>query len=317
MAFSEELREFAATVSNWGRWGEEDQLGCGNFLTAEAALRGARSIQSGEAISLAVNLDSKGIQVGQPAGRVNASLSFSSLHERDAKAPGIWLGCDDLFTMSTCAATHIDCLSHISYDGLLYGGKPKDLITAEGATWCGAETLKPISTRGILVDLLRQEDADILESGYSIDAADMDRAYELAGLEPQPGDIVCVRTGEIRDYFAGNRYKYAVGEDGSSWQKIGLSLSATKWFHEHDIAGAFLDNYHYEVMPPSTGNWDDLLVVHMIQLRDMGFLQGQNWNFEGLAEACHRDGRMDFHLVAVPEPLVGATSAPVAPVALR
>ena len=70
-------------------------------------------------------------------------------------------------------------------------------------------------------------------------------------------------------------------------------------------------------MPPESGNWDDLLVVHMLQLRDMGLLQGQNWNFEALAERCADDGVAEFLLLAAPEPIVGATSAPVVPVAVR
>ena len=90
-----------------------------------------------------------------------------------------------------------------------------------------------------------------------------------------------------------------------------------EWFHRHDVAGAFVDSYTYEVMPPESGNWDDLLCVHMVQLRDMGLLQGQNWNFEQLAVACAEDQRYDFLLVATPEPIVGATSAPVSPVAVR
>ena len=49
----------------------------------------------------------------------------------------------------------------------------------------------------------------------------------------------------------------------------------------------------------------------------MGLIQGQNWDFEQLAAACAADGRHDFMLVASPEPIVGATSAPVAPVAIR
>jgi hypothetical protein len=62
-------------------------------------------------------------------------------------------------------------------------------------------------------------------------------------------------------------------------------------------------------------DWSDCLAVHMIQLRDMGLLQGQNWDFEDLAVACEEEQRWSFLLVAAPEPLVGASSAPVSPVA--
>jgi hypothetical protein len=49
----------------------------------------------------------------------------------------------------------------------------------------------------------------------------------------------------------------------------------------------------------------------------MGMTQGQNWNLEELAAACAEDDRWAFFLSAPPEPVVGGTGAPVAPVAIR
>ena len=74
MAFSEELRELAERVSNWGRWGDDDQAGTGNLLTPDAARRGASCVVDGAAFPLALPLlgEGKGVQVGQPAGRLNA-----------------------------------------------------------------------------------------------------------------------------------------------------------------------------------------------------------------------------------------------------
>ena len=51
MAFSEELRELAQRISNWGRWGDDDQRGTGNLLTPEAARRGAESVVDGTFVS--------------------------------------------------------------------------------------------------------------------------------------------------------------------------------------------------------------------------------------------------------------------------
>ena len=54
----------------------------------------------------------------------------------------------------------------------------------------------------------------------------------------------------------------------------------------------------------------------MLHLRDMGLIQGQNWDFEALSVECADAGQWTFLLAAAPEPLVGATSTPVAPVAV-
>lgn len=314
MPFSPEARELAQKVSNWGRWGDDDQVGCGNLLTAEATARGLAAVRTNERISLAVDLVEEGIQMGQPAGRFNAVVTPTSLNERDKMAPGIWFGTDDMVSMSTCAGTHIDGLCHVGYDDQLYGGRPSSTIGARnGATWCGVEHLPSIVTRALLVDVPRVRGVDILPAGTAVTAADLDAAIDGAGITVESGDVILVRTGDITFYLAGDRRRYAVGEN---WQCTGLGATCIEWFADRDVAGVFSDTYTYEVMPPESGNWDDLLVVHMIQLRDMGLLQGQNWNLEDLAVACAEQNRIDVLLLAAPEPIVGATSAPVHPVAV-
>lgn len=315
MALSEEVRELGQKLSNWGRWGDDDQIGCGNFLTSAAIARGAACVRTGKTFSLALDLRADGVQVGQPAGRFNPVLTFTALNERDKMAPGIWKGTDDLVTMSTCAGTHIDALSHISYDDLLYGGRSTSSIgAATGATWCGAEQLPNIVTRGILLDIARLHGVDRVADGHAVTASDLDGALAATGLTVESGDVICVRTGDVGWYLDGDRRRYAVGKD---WKTVGLGFSCVEWFAEREVAGAFIDTYTYEVMPPESGNWDDLLAVHMVQIRDMGLLQGQNWNFEALATDCAADGVWEFLLVAAPEPIVGATSAPVVPIATK
>lgn len=312
-----DLAELADRVRNWGRWGDDDQLGCGNLLDDESARRGVAAVRSGHRVPLAVDLRADGIQVGQPARRFNPILAVTSLNERDRFAPGIWEGTDEIVTMSTCAGTHVDALAHVSYDGLLYNGVPTSEVTAQyGAGRLGAERLPAISTRGVLLDVARAKGVDGLDQvdqGYAITGDDLDEAADAAGVEVRPGDVVLVRTGEMRHYLAGDRKRYAVGRD---FQLPGLSVRSVEWMRRHDVAGAFTDTYAYEAFPPSQPDWSDCLAVHLIQIRDMGLLQGQNWDLEALSVACAERGSGAFLLTAVPEPLVGAASAPVAPVAL-
>ena len=272
-------------------------------------------MRRGESFSLAVDLKREGIQVGQPVTRHNPILTPTSLNERDQFAPGIWKGTDDLLTMSTCAGTHIDCLSHVSYDDELYGGKPIDQITAAGgAAWCGAEKLNDIVTRGILLDIPRFVGEEWLDPGFSISGEMLESATNAVGIQIESGDVALVRTGDIRHYFEDRRDRYAKGEE---WNLVGLAPDVAEWTHANNIAGCFVDTYAYEVFPPPTGNWDDLLALHLVHLRDMGMLQGQNWNFEELAEDCETDDVYECMLVAAPEPIVGATSAPVVPLAIK
>ncbi len=317
MAIPEVLAELSSKVSNWGRWGDDDELGCGNLLTDASALRGVRSVRSGKRIGLAGDLRADGFQIGQPARRFNPILTYTSMNERDQFAPGIWEGSDDIVTMSTCAGTHMDALCHISYDDLMYNGVPKTEITVSaGARKLGAEKLPDIVTRGVLLDIPRirgVEGLDELAPGYAITGDDLDEAAEHAGVKIEPGDVVLVRTGEMRHYRAGDRDRYALGVD---FQLPGLSAYSVEWMHRNDVAGAFVDSYAYEAFPPTQADWSDCLIVHMAQIRDMGLLQGQNWDFEDLSVACADQQQWTFLLTAAPEKLVGASSTPVAPVAI-
>ncbi|MCB1255521.1 MAG: cyclase family protein [Microthrixaceae bacterium] len=317
MGLPDHLVELAQKVSNWGRWGDDDELGCGNLLTAEATRRGVEAARSGHTVDLTVELKLDGIQIGQPAKRLNPIITFTSMNERDTFAPGIWAGSDDLLTMSTCAGTHVDALSHVAYEGYFYNGIPSDTISANsGATKLGAEKLPQITTRGVLLDLPLLKGVaglDEVEPGYSITGEDLDAAAEMAKVDIQSGDVVLVRTGEMRHYRAGDRNRYALGVN---YQLPGLSAYSIEWMHDNDVAGAFVDSYAYEAFPPTQADWSDTLIVHMLQIRDMGLIQGQNWDLEDLAVACADHGQWDFLLVANPEPLKGATSTPVAPMAI-
>lgn len=315
MAFSEDLRQLSDRVRNWGRWGDDDERGTLNFLGPEATLRGSACVQSGKTFSLAVDLKADGIQVGQPANRYNPILSVNSLNERDKFAPGIWFGTDDLVTMSTCAGTHIDGLTHVGYDDQFYGGKPSSTNSAaKGASWAGVEKYGPIVGRAILFDIARHLGVDRLDAGHGVTPTELDGCLHTAGLTLETGDICLIRTGDMQYYKEGERRRYAVGQD---WKLPGIHPDCIEWFFDHEVAAVFTDTYTFEVFPPPSGNWDDLLAVHMLHLRDMGLVQGQNWDFEALAADCAEDNRYAVMLVAGPEPLVGATSAPTVPVAIK
>ncbi|AGF64162.1 hypothetical protein SHJGH_4498 [Streptomyces hygroscopicus subsp. jinggangensis TL01] len=119
--------------------------------------------------------------------------------------------------------------------------------------------------------------------------------------------VVLVRTGQVRVYLAGDKHGYGHPSPG-------LSVRCPEWFHARDVAAVANDTLTFEVFPPEI---EDLwLPVHALHLVEMGMLQGRNWNLEELSTACGGTGRYTFLLSAMPEPFVGATGTPVAPVAI-
>jgi kynurenine formamidase len=309
-----DIAELGARVRNWGRWGDDDQIGTLNLIDDAAVRRALGSATSGRRFSLALPLSVDGPQMGFIPGRENPSHDMIALHQRAqrgeaGRAPGAPEWNDDSFTMGTQASTHWDGLAHAAYDGHIYNGFPAASVTDAGASRCGIERVGPLVTRGVLLDVARARGVDRLDPGHALTPDDLDAAVELARTEIEPGDVVLIRTGHIQLFFAGDRVTYGASAPGPS-------LDTVEWFHTHDVAAVVTDNLIFEVFP---GTRDDeiLLPVHFVHLVDMGLTQGQNWNLEELAADCAEDGRSTFLLSAPPEPLVGGVGSPVHPVAVK
>ena len=310
MPLPPELRELSARVSNWGRWGADDQRGTLNLIDAAAVQRGAACVRRGATFSLSIPMHVTGPQTDGPGapGRLNPTLRMKYVNVSFTGDPADFTTTDDIVEMSLQAATHIDALSHAGYEGLLYNGVPASVITDEGATKLGIEHTGPIVTRGVLLDVARARGIDHLDAGDVIDADALDAALAATGLRVEPGDALLVRTGQMHHLEVDARDDYRI-------KAPGFGVSAVEWFHDHDLAMVANDTYAFEIYPPE--HPEAMMAVHMLDLRDMGLTQGQLWFLDDLAADCANDGAWEFLLSATPLPVVGAVSGMVAPVAVK
>jgi kynurenine formamidase len=307
MPLPPEWAELATKVRNWGRWGDKDERGTQNLIDADALRRGLDLVADGHHLSLAIPLDEKSPQQGGAPGRIAPLRTMLAVNQTYTGLAGDVAFNDDTVVMAMAAGTHIDALAHATYDGQMFNGFPADKVSAaRGATWCGADKLGPIMSRGVLLDLPAVKGVERLEVGYAVTAEDLDAAAEHARVTVQSGDVLLVRTGHMQHFHAGDTHAY-------NHDSPGLSTLTIEWLHAHDVGAAFADTYVYEVWPPQ--DWAAMMPVHMIHLRDMGLIQGQNFDFEGLAAHCGETGRHEFLFSAHPEPFTNACSAPVNPVA--
>ena len=74
MGFPADVLDLAARVRNWGRWGDDDELGTLNLIDDEARRRGLACATTGRALSLALPLSKDGPQMGFVPGRINPEL---------------------------------------------------------------------------------------------------------------------------------------------------------------------------------------------------------------------------------------------------
>lgn len=236
-----EIIELAAKVSNWGRWGDDDELGCGNLLTDETARR--RRIGAQRSADLA----RRGPQgrwhpgAGQPARRYNPILTVTSLNEARQVRSG-HLGRHRRPSHDVDLRGHTSMLSATSPTArFLYNGVPTSAVSAQyGATKLGAEKLPQIVTwsaprhRPHEGRRCPRRDRTGPRSPLLTSAA-----CERAKVTPQEGDVILVRTGRMRYYHAGDRQR--CGRHG---------VLPARSVGRHDLVdltstsqGAFVDTY--------------------------------------------------------------------------
>ena len=309
MTTEEEVRSLGRELSNWGRWGAEDELGTLNFITPEAVRRAAATVRRGVRISLALPLDENG--PARPGGiRSNPRHEMTAAGDGSTEMGPMGLGAgytDDVLHLYLQCASQWDSLAHIHYDGFLYNGFPACSVTQSGATHNSiTASASHFVGRGVLLDVARHRGVPWLDPGEGIGGAELDAVAEAQAVELLSGDIVLVRTGLMRSWHENGDWK-------TFWRpQPGIQLDVARWLYGHEVAAVAADNTAVEQM----GRTFDV-PLHMVALRDMGLCFGELWDLEELAEDCAADGVYEMLLSAQGLRVTGGVGSPVNPVAMK
>ena len=285
------------TLSNWGRWGDDDQLGALNLITHQVTARAAATVRTGRTVSCARPLDTVS-SADNPAPVAH--------HMTGTATEGMGA---DYFAIAShgFATSHIDALCHIFHDGKLYNGYPAETVTAHGATKLGIHRLRDgIVTRGVLLDIPARRGVDALAPGEPVFPEDLEAAEERAGLTVRPGDALLVRTGRWqwrREHGAWNVGQLAAG----------LDASCLSWLRERDVATLGSDGVS-DVLPSRVEGVG--MPIHTVAIVAMGIHLLDNLDLEGLAVACREEARWEFLFTVAPLVLRRGTASPVNPIAL-
>jgi kynurenine formamidase len=202
------------------------------------------------------------------------------------------------------SGTHIDALCHQAEDLRLYGGVEIDarVQTSQGFTALGAETIEPLVTRGILLDVARQRGVDRIGTGDPITGEDLEAAERDQGVAVGEGDVVLLRTG-----------------NGAFWQDPavylqagGASASASSWLASRGVRAVGADNVAWDEVGVVDPDLKVTLPGHVILLVHHGIYIIENLYLEELARA----QRYEFTFICLPLKLRGATGSPVRPIAV-
>ena len=291
------MHDLHQRLSNWGRWGPDDQLGTLNFVTADVTAAAASLVRSGRTVSCARPLPT------QPApDNMNPVV-----HHMTGTATEGYGG--DYFAITThgYVTSHIRCPRDIFHEGMMYNGfvrrghrpwryqarhpppaDPGSSPAASSSTCLGHEASMPSSRASLIFP------------------EDLERAEEAAGVTVRRGDVLLVRTGRWR-------WREMHGPWAPNTGMAGLDASRLAWIHDREIAVLGSDGVS-DVMPSPVDNVP--MPIHTVAIVAMGIHLLDNLDLDQLAEACSAEGRWAFLLTVAPLVLHLGTASPVNPIAV-
>jgi kynurenine formamidase len=309
-----EVAEMGARLSNWGRWGTDDELGCVNFITREARSHAGRLVRTGKSFSLSLPLDRNG---PQPASGRRLNPQHVMLQTGTELRAGVqrgsvdgWGNADDMVVMALQCGTHWDALAHAFHDYKMYNDRDCSMVGVDGALKNDISVMSDaIAGRAVLVDVAASLDAPALDPGYRITAEDLNRAVRNQAVEVRAGDILLIRTGHLQRIRASGSWAGLTYSD-----EPGIGLETLPWLYEHEVSAVATDNWALEVLP-SRG--EIMLPVHAVGIVYMGLMLGELFVLDALAADCRDDGVFEMLLVAPPLPFSRAVGSPVNPIAMK
>lgn len=305
--------------NNWGKWGDDDEVGALNYLDAAEVLRGAQHIRSGEVFTLQAQM---GHPHGDPVFPGRESIQRENILDESSWAPGKegapdFPGglhyADDKAVIFLQGSTQYDALGHVWYDGKIWNGYDAE-TTVDGLSKASVLPIaeKGIVGRGVLIDMARHRGKDYLAKGETFTHEDLEEAARAQGVSIEPHDVLIIRTGFI-PYW----YQTTPEEFYDNFCEPGLTYSRelVEWFQNKEVPNLVTDTIANEVTKdPESGV---MLPLHCSLMRNLGVTLTEVCWLEELADACAADGRWSFLYTAAPLKVVEGTGSPVNPVVIR
>ena len=157
-----QYEQWKKDLSNWGRWGKDDQIGALNLITPAKRRQAAALVKDGVSVSLAADVDTE------------KAVDNPTPYEVTMQGIG-----SDRIAVSYhgIAHTHLDSLAHINENGVFYNGYTPnaDAVLKDRHQKNSIHNVKNgIVTRGVLIDIPRLKGVPYLEPGTPIHIEDLE-----------------------------------------------------------------------------------------------------------------------------------------------
>ncbi|MBT8146168.1 MAG: cyclase family protein [Gammaproteobacteria bacterium] len=286
-------------ISNWGRWGDDDELGTLNLITPQRRVAAAQQVTEGVSISLSLPVNK--VQGGMNANPFEHDLSISTFGGHEVAG--------DRYSVQYhgFAHSHMDGLPHFAHYGQMYNGVSVDSLEADGSQKLGiGNAYEGVFSRGILIDMTWLRGVDYLEPGTAITVADLQEWERRTGIRVGSGDVLLIRTGRWE------RVRQ-VGEWNFVGNAAGSHASVARWLKERDVAVLGSDGVS-DVMP--SGVEGLINPLHALVLVGLGMPLLDNLDLDAVAEAARDRNRWEFLFVGAPLRVEGGTGSPMNPLAI-
>jgi len=283
-----EFDELFKQVSNWGRWGKDDQLGAVNLITDAKRKQALALARAGVTVSLAHTLLTE--RAEDNSNPFEQTMLRGNFMDRYA------------VSYHGYAHSHIDALCHILYKDQTYNGYARaEVNTDKGCTKLGIDNLKSgVVTRAVLVDAARLKGVDFLEPGTPLYVEDLEAWEKQAGVKLSAGDVLLLRTGRWA-----RRAKMGPWDVGQ--RMAGLHASVAPWVKARGISMVGSDAGE-DVTPSMVEGLT--LPIHTLFIAGMGINLLDNQDLEAVAETAARMKRWEFMITIAPLPVAGGTGSP-------
>jgi kynurenine formamidase len=304
----EQLLGWMQSLSNWGRWGDDDQRGTLNLLSPEKTRRALALVQEGTTVSCARRIT---YDAGPDSPRPPQHFMIQTGDRyRPGEGPDRQVAMDYFgLIFHGHTITHIDSLAHFFWDGRMYNGQPSSKVNVqEGATSHSVDAAKSgIITRGVLVDAAHLRGLEVIPRGDGVGLDDVEKAERECGFKIEAGDVLLLRTGQLghRDR-TGPVDVVAVGSSGPLPELLPL-------LHERGVAVLGSDSGN-DVQPSGYPRFSN--PVHQVGIVALGLWILDNAWLDDLAAACRERGRWEFLINILPLRIPNGTGSPVNPVAV-
>jgi len=304
---AQEFDQLFQKVSNWGRWGPNDERGTLNYITPAHVRAAAATVRSGRSVSLSLPVNTvAGPDNPHPAVRNTVQTHDIPSELGEPTFALDYLACE---CHGNCH-THIDALCHIGYKGKLYNGKPANSVTSQGPTMMDITAYAHgVVGRGVLLDIPRLRGVKWLEPGEAVTREELEAAEKAQDVRLGEGDIFVFRTGHHRRRLELGPWNPEYDGEG----KAGLHATTILMLHERKVA-AFLPDGDGETVP---SNVEGLAYpIHALQVSAMGMAVADSLQFEELVKVCEEEQRWEFMVVLAPLRLPRGTGSLFNPIAI-